>query len=97
MATYTIEDSYHPLVSAVTSRQASELPSDSPRQHWLKRQNVFPKSKALMILAWNIMVGATYAIVITGGPALVFSKRKTFSIHMALYSLLGGVSGVRVY
>ena len=92
MTTYTIEDAYQPLISAVTSQQPPSVACGS-KQPWFKKQRVFPKSKgSLMILLWNIVVGATYATVLTSGSALVFSKGSYPSFHNIMYALLGGFS-----
>ena len=91
MNVYEIEASVQPLLSAITSNN----PSSAPKLSWFKRQHVIPKSKGvLMILLWNVIVGATFAAIIGTGLAAALNHLVTdqtitvFYILLAFYTLI---------
>ena len=94
MNTYEIEASVQPLLSAITSNN----PSSAPKLSWFKRQHVIPKSKGvLMILLWNVIVGATFAVIIATGVSAALKHLMTdhdqtpitiFYILLAFYALI---------
>ena len=74
MNVYEIEESVQPLLSAITSNSSSS----APKLSWFRRQHVIPTSKGvLMILLWNVVVGATYAVIITAGLAVAVRNMVT--------------------
>ena len=80
------EASVQPLLSAITSNS----PSSAPKLSWFRRQHVIPTSKGvLMILLWNVVVGATFGVIIITGIAAVLSDLATDYGHTtSLYILL---------
>ena len=86
MNVYEIEASVQPLLSAITSNS----PSSPPKLSWFRRQHVIPTSKGvLMILLWNVVVGATFGVIITTGIAVALKNLATNHGHTTnLYYLL---------
>ena len=100
MNVYEIEASVQPLLSAITSNSSSS----APKLSWFRRQHVIPTSKGvLMILLWNVVVGATYAVIITTGLAAALNnlvtdphKHHQYTIINTLYILLAFYASIAV-
>ena len=88
MNVYEIEASVQPLLSAITSNS----PSSAPKLLWFRRQHVIPTSKGvLMILLWNIVVGATFGVIITAELAVAVKNLMTDHLKQPILYYLFGI------
>ena len=90
MSKYEIEESFRPLVPGIVSHAPSR---QQPILPWYRRQFcTIPSSKGvLMILLWNIIVAATYAVFVTGEVTFGVRHLAHFPTHglKVLYIFLG--------